>query len=131
MAQEQLKNSALPRALAEVFADVADLFQKELQLARAEFSAKLSTKVRAGVWLAAAAGLALAAALLLVQAAVFAIAAFGIPLHWSCVIVAAAMAVAAALAYAKARADSREELMPSRAVHQVKLDIATAKEHLT
>jgi hypothetical protein len=127
----QLKNSALPHALADVVADVADLFHKEIQLARAEFSAKLSTKVRAGVWLSAAAGLALASAFLLVQAAVFAIAAFGIPLYWSCVIVAAAMAVAAALAYAKARADAREELMPSRAVHQVKLDIATAREHLT
>jgi hypothetical protein len=131
MAQEQLKNAALPRALADVVADVAGLFQKELQLARAEFSAKLSTKVRAGLWLAVAAALAAAAALLLVQAAVLAIAAFGIPLHWSCVLVAAAMAVAAALAYAKGRADSREELTPRRTIQQVKQDIATAKEHLT
>jgi hypothetical protein len=47
MAQEQLKHSALPRALADVVADVADLFQKELRLARVE-SAKLSTKFRPG-----------------------------------------------------------------------------------
>jgi Putative Actinobacterial Holin-X, holin superfamily III len=78
-----------------------------------------------------AAALALVAGLLIVQALVFGIAAFGIPLHWSCVIVAAAMAVAAALAYAKGRADGREELTPRRAVQQVKQDIATAKEHLT
>ena len=36
----QLKNSALPHALADVVADVADLIHKELQLARAEFSAQ-------------------------------------------------------------------------------------------
>jgi Putative Actinobacterial Holin-X, holin superfamily III len=131
MAQEQLKHSVLPSALADVVADVADLFQKELRLARTEFSAKLSTKFRAGIWISVAAAFAVIAGLLIVQALVFGIAAFGIAMHWSCLIVAAAMAAAAALAYAKGRADLREELTPSRAIHQVKQDIATAKEHLT
>jgi Putative Actinobacterial Holin-X, holin superfamily III len=112
-------------------ADVADLFQKELRLARTEFSAKLTTKFRAGIWMSVAASFALVAGLLIIQALVFGIAAFGIALHWSCLIVASAMAAVAALAYAKGRADFREELAPSRAIHQVKQDIATAKEHLT
>ena len=119
MAQGQLKHSVLPSALADVVADVADLFQKELRLARTEFSAKLTTKFRAGIWITVAAAFAVVAALLIIQALVFGIAAFGIALHWSCLIVASAMAAAAALAYAKGRADLREELTPSRAIHQV------------
>ena len=54
-----LKNQALPRALSDVVADLADLFQKELRLAKAELSEKLSIKAWAGVWMAAAAFFAL------------------------------------------------------------------------
>ena len=54
---DHLKNSALPRALSEVVSDLADLFQKEIRLARAELSEKLSLKIRAGVWISVAAGL--------------------------------------------------------------------------
>jgi len=46
---DHLKNSALPRALSDVVSDLADLFQKEIRLARAELSEKLSLKIRAGV----------------------------------------------------------------------------------
>lgn len=38
---DNLKNSVLPRALSDVVADLADLLQKEIGLARAEMSAKL------------------------------------------------------------------------------------------
>jgi hypothetical protein len=128
---EHLKNSALPRALSDVVGDLADLIQKEMQLARAEISAKLSIKIWAGAWMAIAAGLALIAILLVIEGIVFGIATFGIPLHWACLIVAAVLAVAAALAYAKGQANAREELTPTRTIHQVKRDIATAKEQLT
>ena len=40
---DHLKNSALPRALSDVLADVVDLLQKEMRLARTEMSEKLST----------------------------------------------------------------------------------------
>ena len=36
MAHERLKDSTLPHSLSEVVADLADLFQKELRLAKAE-----------------------------------------------------------------------------------------------
>jgi hypothetical protein len=128
---DHLKNSALPRALSDVVSDLADLFQKEIRLAKAELSHKLSLKIRAGVWISVAAGLGLVAALVLVEAMVFGIAAaFGIALHWSCLVVAALFAAAAAAAYAKGSADDQEELYPSRTVEQVKQDIATAKEQL-
>jgi hypothetical protein len=128
---ETLKNSALPRALSEVVGDLADLFQKELRLARAELSEKLSLKLRGGVWISVAAALAMSATLLVIEGLVFAIASFGIALHWSCLIVAAVMAAAGGAAYAKGRTDVQEELVPVRTIHQVKQDIAAAKEQLT
>ena len=128
---DHLKNSVLPRALSEVVSDLADLFQKEIRLARAEISEKLSLKIRAGVWISVAAALGLVVALVLVQAMVFGIAAgFDIALHWSSLIVAGLFAAVAVAAYAKGSANNKQELYPSRTVHQVKQDIATAKEQL-
>ena len=126
-----LKNQALPRALSDVVADLADLFQKELQLAKAELSEKLSIKAWAGVWMAAAAFFALFAVTLVVQAAVFAVATFGFAMHWSCLIVATVLAAVGAAAFAKGRADAAEDLTPNRTIHQVKQDIAIAKEQLS
>ena len=128
---EHLKNSVLPRALADVAGDLADLVQKELRLAKTEIFEKLSAKLRAGVWMGVAGGLGFIALLCVVQGIVFGIATFGIALHWSCLIVAAALAVIAGAAYAKAMADAREELTPRRTIRQVERDIATIKEQLT
>jgi hypothetical protein len=127
---ESLKNTALVGAFSDVVGDLADLLQKEMRLARTELSAKLSTKLRAGVWMSAAALLGIFAALVLVEAAVFGIAAYGVALHWSCLIVAAMLAAAGAAAYAKGSADAHEEITPTRTIHQVKQDIATVKEQL-
>jgi hypothetical protein len=131
MAHEQLKTSALPRALSDVVADLADLFQKEMRLARAEISAKISSKLQAGIWMSVAGVLGLVAALLLVQALVFGIASFGIALHWSCLIVAGVMAAGGALAFLKGRADAQEDMTPTVTIRQIKQDITTAKEQLT
>lgn len=128
MAHERLTNAALPRALADVTADLADLVQKEIRLARAEIGAKISTKLQAGAWLSAAGVLALIAGLLLVQALVFGIASFGIALHWSFAIVAAVFAIAGIVAYLKGKADAREELMPKKTIHQIRRDVTTVKE---
>jgi len=126
---EHAKNSALPRVLADVVGDLADLVQKEMRLAKVELTEKISTKLRGGVWLGAAAGLGLIASLFVLQGIVFGIATFGIALHWSCLIVAGVLAIAGAAAYAKGSADAREDLTPTRTIRQVKHDIATAKEH--
>ena len=129
MAHERLQNAALP--VSEVVADLADLFQKEIRLARAELSTKLSTKLHAGIWLSVAGVLGLITALVLIEAAIFAIASGGIALHWSCLIVACAVGIIAAAFYLKGQADAREQLTPARTIHQVKRDIATAKEQLS
>ena len=129
MSHERLRYAAAP--VTEVVADLADLFQKELRLAGAEMSARLSTKLHAGIWMSVAGVLGLIAGFVLIQAAIFAIASFGIALHWSCLIVAAALGAVALASYLKGRADAREELTPARTIHQVKRDIATVKEQLT
>jgi hypothetical protein len=131
MAYEHLKDSALPRAFLEVVADLADLVQKELRLARQELSEKLSIKVRGGVWMAAAGVAGFIAALLVIEAIVFGIAAAGIAMHWSCLIVAALLALVGALAYAKGRSDLAEELVPRRTLNSIKQDATVAKEQVT
>jgi hypothetical protein len=131
MTHEPLRDSTLTRTVSDVVADLADLFQKEMRLAKAEISQKISTKIQAGVWMAVAGMLGLIAGLLVVQAAVFFVASFGIAMHWSCLIVAAVLAAGAAIAFFRGRADAREELVPSRTINQIKQDIATTKEQLT
>jgi hypothetical protein len=127
MAYEQLKSSTLTRSLSDVIADLSELFQKEMRLARAEMSAKISTKLQAGVWMGAAGLLGLIALLVLIEALVFGIASFGLALHWSCLIVGAG----AAAAFFRGRANAQEELTPTRTINQITQDIATTKEKLS
>jgi hypothetical protein len=131
MAHEQLKDMALPHALSEVVADLADLFQKEFRLAKAEVGAKISTRFNAGIWMTVAGALGLMAAFILLQALIFAIASYGIAMHWSCLIVAGGLALLAAIAFFKGRADAHEDLTPDRTIHQIRRDISVAKEQLT
>src|SRR4051794_4319351 len=114
---DHLKNSALPRALSEVIGDFADLMQKEIRLARTEVSEKISTKLRAGVWLSATAIFGLIALLLVVEALVFGIAALGIAMHWSCLIVAAVMAAIAGAAFLLGKSDAEASIAPNRSIH--------------
>ena len=124
--------SSLPNAFSKVVTDLADLMQKEMQLARAELSEKLSIGIRAGVWMSAAAVLAITSVFLIVQATVLGLsAATGVALHWSCLVVAAVLAAAAGAGFSKGRADVPEQLTPDRAINQVKQDIAVAKEQFT
>ena len=130
MTIEQLKNEALPQALSEVLSDVADLVQKEIRLARAELSAKIATKLQAGVWMAVAAVLGLVAVLLAVEAVVHGIASLGLSLHWAYLVVAIAVAFVAMLVFLKGRSEAAETLAPERSIRNLKTDISAAKEHL-
>lgn len=126
---EQYSYTSLPNAFSRVITDLADLLQKEMRLARAELSEKLSTSIRAGLWIVMAAVLAMVATLLIVQASVFGLsAATGLALHWSSLVVAAVLALAAAAAFAKGKSDVPDPIAPDRTITQVKQDIAAAKE---
>ena len=120
MAHDALRNTGLTRAVTDLLADLSDLVQKELRLAKAEVAENISSR-----------SIAFIAALLVVEAAVFAIASYGLALHWSCLVVAAVLAAAGAAAFSRGRSLSDRELLPNRTIKQVSRDIQTAKEQLT
>jgi uncharacterized protein YacL len=130
MAHDALRNTAVARAFSDVLADLSDLTSKELRLAKAEIADKITTKLQASVWLAVAGVLGLIVLLLLVEAAVFALASFGLAMHWACLAVAGALVVVAAGAFLYGRS-AAEELIPSRTINQITRDISTAKEQLS
>jgi hypothetical protein len=81
--------------------------------------------------MSAAAIMAVIATLLAVQACVLGLsAATGLALHWSSLIVAGVLGAMAAASFAKGKADT-PDLSPDRAIHQVKQDIAAAKEQFS
>jgi Putative Actinobacterial Holin-X, holin superfamily III len=124
-------NPSMSEAFSRVVSDLADLMQKEMRLARAEIANKITLGLRAGVWMSVAGVFGITALLLVVQAFVFGLsAAAGLALHWSSLIVAAVLGVIAAASFAKGKADT-PSLAPDRAVHQVKRDIAVAKEQFS
>ena len=124
-------NPSMSEAFSRVVSDLADLIQKEMRLAKAEIANKITLGVRAGVWMLVAAALGSIALLLVIEACVFGLsAATGLALHWSSLIVAAVLGAIAAASFAKGKADT-PSLAPDRAVHQVKRDIAVAKEQFS
>jgi len=130
MAHDALRNSGLVRALTDLLADLSDLVQKEIRLARAELTEKISAKLQASVWVIAASVLGLIATLLIVQGLVFAIASYGLALHWACLMVAAIVAALGAAIFYHGRSLAEEALLPTRSIRQVTRDIETAKEQL-
>jgi protein-S-isoprenylcysteine O-methyltransferase Ste14 len=128
MSIEDLKHTALPRALADTIASAIDLFHKELRLARVEITDKLTSKLKAGGYFAASAVLGFVVLLVLVQAAILALAARGFAMHWACLIVAAVLAVAAGAIFALGRSEAKESIAPDRTINQIKQDMTVAKE---
>jgi hypothetical protein len=131
MALDHLQNSGLTRAVTDLLADLAELVQKELQLAKTEITEKITARLRASAWMVAGGVLGMVAALLIVEAAVFAVASFGLALYWSCLVVAAVLLAGAAAAFFHGRSLTEEELLPPRTARQITQDIKTAKEQLT
>lgn len=130
MAHEPPKESMLLGAVSDLMADLADLFQKEMRLARAEIADNISRKVQAGIWMSAAGLFGVLAALLVIQALVFALISWGLAPAWACVAVAAILACIGAAAYAKGRNDAARGLTPERTINQIKKDIRSTKEQL-
>jgi hypothetical protein len=126
---DQLRESAMVRAVTDLLTDLSDLIQKEVRLARAELTDKLSLRLHAGIWMAAAGVLGFVAALLVLEGIVFALASAGLPLHWSCFLVAAVLAAAAALAFYRGRSGAGADLAP-RSARQLGETMRTVREQL-
>ena len=131
MARERVTRLSLPDALSEVLTDFADLFRKEVRLARAELSYNLSAKLRGGAWLALAGALGLLTVALILGAAVAWITTYGVSLHFAFLIVAGGAALLSGLSYFAGRTEAQSDLAPSRTISQVKQDIETIKEQLS
>jgi uncharacterized membrane protein YqjE len=131
MVRERLRQQSLPEVLSDVLGDFADLFRKEIRLARAELSSNISAKLRGAVWLGVAGVFGLLALVSLIGALVAWITTFSVSLHAAFLMVAAGVALLAAFAYFAARRELQAELAPSRTITQVKQDIQTTKEQIT
>ena len=131
MAHDAIRNSTLVRTVGDVLGDLSDLVQKEIRLARAEFTAKMTSGVQAGLWMLVAALLGFVASLLVIEAIVFALASFGLAIYWACLLVAGVLAVSGAAAFAYGRSAANEMLVPMRGAGQINEDIRTIREQLT
>ena len=131
MDRERFKQSSLPETFSQVLGDLADLFRKELRLARAELSSNASEKLRGGIWLALAGIFGLASLALVLGALVAWITSLDVSLHVAFLIVAAGVGLLAVAAYFAGQKDAQAELTPSRTISQVKRDIEITKEQLT
>ena len=130
MADESLWETRLIRAVTDLGADLADLVQKELRLARSEIVQKLTLGLQAGAWFAIAAALGFFAVVLILEALVFGIAAAGVPLWGSCLMVAFVLSVVAAVAFHYARRQSSQDMTPVRSARQFTRAIGTVREQL-
>ena len=130
MADESLWETRLIRTVTDLGADLADLVQKELRLARSEIVQKLTLGLQAGAWFALAAALGFFAVVLTLEALVFGIAAAGVPLWGSCLLVAFLLCVLAAVAFYYARRQSSQDMTPVRSARQFTRAIGTVREQL-
>ena len=123
------------RSLRDLVADlgssITTLFRKEIQLARAETSEKISQAGGALASIAAGGILALAALLVLLQALVVAIAELGVPPALAALIVGLVVALLAwGLVHKGLTALKASSLTPDRTVDALKRDAQMAKEQL-
>jgi putative superfamily III holin-X len=118
--------------IADLGSNIALLFRKELELARAETSEKIGQAGTAVASIAAGGILALAALLVLLQALVVAIAEAGVPPAVAALIVGAAVAVIAFILVYKGIRDLRmSHLAPTRTVDALKRDAQVAEEQFS
>jgi hypothetical protein len=129
MAHESSRDSGLVRAATDLFADLSDLIQKEIRLARAEIVHKLTLGVRGGVWMAVAGALGFVAVIFVLEGVAFALVSAGLAAYWACFIVAAFLLAVAALAFLSGRPQAESALAP-RAARQLNATLRSTKEQL-
>lgn len=122
-------NRSIADLIGDLSGNVSTLISKEIQLARAETSEKVSQGMGAVSSILGGAVLALAALIVLLQALVIALTNAGIPAGWSALIVGV---IVAGIAYAlihKGTSDLQaRNLAPERTIDSLKQDAYTLKE---
>jgi predicted membrane-bound dolichyl-phosphate-mannose-protein mannosyltransferase len=123
--------AAFLQTVVSLVGDMADLVQKEIALARAEITAKLTERLESAAWFAVAGVLGFVVLLLLAQACVFGLIAVGLAPGWAAVVVAIAAAILAGAAFAYGRSAARGSALPQRSLQQINNDIRTVREQLS
>jgi hypothetical protein len=120
---------SLKGLLGDLSASITTLFRKEIQLARAETSEKITQSMVALGAIAGGAILALAALIVLLQALVIAIAEMGVPPALAALIVGVVVAAIAYFMIHKGTNDLKaSSLAPTRTVDSLRSDAQLAKE---
>jgi hypothetical protein len=120
---------SLKGLLSDLSASITTLFRKEIQLARAETSEKITQSMVALGAIAGGAILALAALMVLLQALVIAIAEMGVPPALASLIVGVVVAAIAYFMIHKGTNDLKaSSLAPTRTVDSLRSDAQLAKE---
>ena len=128
--QHTTDDRSLKELLSDLSGSISTLFRKEIQLARAETSEKISQSMVAIGAIAGGAILALAALLVLLQALVIAISELGVPPGWASLIVGVFVAAIAYFMIHKGTNDLKaSSLAPSRTIDSLRSDANMAKEH--
>jgi drug/metabolite transporter (DMT)-like permease len=121
---------SLKELLGDLTQSVTTLFRKEIELARAETSEKLSQAGVAAGAIAAGGVLALAALIVLLQALVIALSELGLAPALSALIVGGVVAIIAfALIYKGVNDLKASNLAPTRTVEALRRDAHMVKEH--
>jgi membrane protein implicated in regulation of membrane protease activity len=122
-------NRSVPDLIGDLLQQTSNLVQKEVQLARAELSEKLSVMGGAAASIGVAAALMMAALVIILQGIAALLVTFGLSTWVSSLIVGVVVAV---IAYVLLRAGINRmkaaSLTPERTVHQVSRDATMAKE---
>lgn len=129
--EDQAADRSLKDLLTDLSSNVTTLFRKEIELARAETSERVSQGLTAIGAIAGGAILALAALMVLLQALVIAIAELGVSPALATLIVGAAVAGMAYALIHKGTNDLKAgNLAPKRTIESLKRDAEVAKEQM-
>ena len=130
MSDHTHRNFSTADLLGNAFQHFSQLVRSEIALAKAEVADTISTKISGGVWIIFGSVMCVLAFAFALEAAVFAIAARGIALHWSCLIVAGALLVIGLAFALYGRSNMQKSLAPERSLRQLNRDAAVAREQM-
>jgi drug/metabolite transporter (DMT)-like permease len=126
---QETDDRSLKALLGDLSGSISTLFRKEIQLARAETSEKITQSMVAVGAIAGGAILALAALIVLLQALVIAIAEAGVPPALAALIVGVIVAASAYFMIHKGTTDLKaSNLAPARTMESLRRDAQLAKE---
>jgi hypothetical protein len=121
----------LPDLFADLITQLTTLFRKEVQLARAEASEKITEAVAAVGFMIGGAVLLIAALVLLLQAAVDGLVHVGLDRAWAALIVGGVvLLIGIILVWLGSNRLKAENLAPRKTVEQLQRDAAMAKEQV-